>query len=130
MKRTTVESNRAHSGAWRPYERTDSPRLLRRGGSVPSLCDMGSLLGEVAKGTRRYEYFIFHASGISNYLESESALQTEMEKQPAPVAPLFLPPPLFLLEDGHWSLHQPRGEHLSSRSAKQARFQELFPQSP
>ena len=36
MKRTTVESNRAHSGAWRPYERTDSPRLLRRGGSVPS----------------------------------------------------------------------------------------------
>ena len=85
---------------------------------------------EVAKGTRRYMYFIFHASGISNYLESESALQTEMDKQPAPVAPLFLPPPLFLLEDNHWSLHQPRGEHLSSRSAKQARFQELFPQSP
>ena len=50
---------------------------------------------EVAKGTRKYEYFMFHASGLSNYLESESALQTEMDKQPAPVAPLFLPPPCF-----------------------------------
>ena len=84
---------------------------------------------EVAKETRKYEYFRFHPSGRSFYLESETALQAEMDKQPAPVAPLFLHPPLFLLEDNHWSLHQPRGEHNRSRSAKQARFQELFPQS-
>ena len=74
---------------------------------------------------------MYHAGGDHTDLASESALQTEMDKQPAPVAPLWLPPPLFLLEDNHWSLHQRKGEHLAprSRSAKQAHFQKLFPQS-
>ena len=74
---------------------------------------------------------MYHAGGDHTDLASESALQTEMEKQPAPVAPLWLPNPLFLLEDNHWSLHQPKGEHQDprSRSAKQAHFQKLFPQS-
>ena len=51
---------------------------------------------EVAQGTRKYTYYMYHAGGHHTDLASESALQTEMDKQPAPVAPLWLPPPLFL----------------------------------
>ena len=85
---------------------------------------------ERSQGERIYIYAVWRASGEPTFFETESQMEAEMHKEPPPVAPLFLPPPLFLLEDNHWSLHQPRGEHLSSRSAKQARFQELFPQSP
>jgi hypothetical protein len=88
---------------------------------------------EIGAYEATYIYAVWRASGEPTFFDTESQMEAEMHKEPPPVAPLFLPPPLFLLSDHHWTLHQPKGtlaqQPEAIQVARRAHFQRLFPRS-